>query len=552
MIIKPFKHNSIYFLFIAALAAVMFFSLLRDIRANDFFWHLKTGEWIWQHKSLPAGDPFSFTAHGADATREHFVLTSYWGSQILYYLLYCACGFPGIVLMRFVVMGLLIYFLLARFEKKTVTALCLTLLAAIILADLFATDRPQLFSFLFFAMLMLLLQSLKKTSAVAPYAALPLLMLVWANMHAGFAAGLATIAVYTAGEGIKFLRPSLDPMPKENYRKLVWAAAIALAVSLINPNTYHFLSGNIIFQPSDIIADSLDYQSPIRTFALSRACSLLIYWFFLFVVIAGAILKFRDTDLTELLLLLGIGFFSFTTVRYVPFFIIAGLPVVDRRLSELPNAKTVSIALAVIALSSAALFTVSEAGNLRNLSTGALVNSFKYPVDASEFIAGAGISGNMYNHFNWGGYLIWTLSPQRKVFIDGRILDDDSYREAMLINNAAADGSGPAPKWKRLLNKYEVNYVVIPIFTRTGDLQPLLYALLADSDWALVFYGFDSVIFMRDLPSNNQVLVKYAVQKSAFISELIGVLDAGSNISQVNARLKAACERLRAVCAKRR
>jgi hypothetical protein len=511
------------YIFLAAIAAVLFFSLLRDIRANDFFWHLKTGEWIWQHGALPSDDPFSFTTQGLDRIRDHFVLTSYWLSQVLYYLLYLTGGFPAIVLLRFLVMGFLVFFLLRRTPPIPPPGIHygLTVLTTILLADLFATDRPQMFSFLFFAVLLVLLQKKIGTTSFfgtkkgsCPYFLLPLLMLVWSNMHAGFVVGIATIALYIICEGLKLLSPSLNPMPRADYRKFALICVIAIGVSLINPNTRHFLSGNIIFQHSYVTADSLDYQSAVRAFTASKAYSLLIYFFFLLMAVVGALGTLKKVNISELLLLLGTGFFSFISVRYVPFFMIAALPAVARYLSGLPKAKIVSVGIAVIALCSTAVVVWSEAGNVRNISKSASwVNDFKYPVAAAEFIDKAGLDGNMYNNFNWGGYLIWKLAPERKVFIDGRILDSNVYLDAMSINNASA-------AWKSLLNTYRINYVVIPIFTRDGGVQPLLNALLADNEWALIFYGFDSVIFIKDLPENYKITSRYYTQKESFAAEL--------------------------------
>ena len=45
--------------------------------------------------------------------------------------------------------------------------------------------------------------------------------------------------------------------------------------------------------------------------------------------------------------------------------------------------------------------------------------SRQYPVAAAEFVDERGYPGPIYNHFNWGGFLIWRL-PQRLVSMDGR------------------------------------------------------------------------------------------------------------------------------------
>jgi hypothetical protein len=44
----------------------------------------------------------------------------------------------------------------------------------------------------------------------------------------------------------------------------------------------------------------------------------------------------------------------------------------------------------------------------------------RFPVAAVKFINDKNYSGPLYNHFNWGGYLIWTL-PRLPVSMDGRM-----------------------------------------------------------------------------------------------------------------------------------
>ena len=78
----------------------------KEISDTDFWWHLKSGQYIWQTHSLPDPDPFAYTTASANAaypdeeTTRHFNLTHEWFSQVLLYLLYRLAGFPGVVLGR--------------------------------------------------------------------------------------------------------------------------------------------------------------------------------------------------------------------------------------------------------------------------------------------------------------------------------------------------------------------------------------------------------------------------------------------------------------------
>jgi len=92
---------------VMALAAVLLVGWFSpEISDPDFWWHLKTGQYIWERHSLPVPDPFAFTtalAHPAYAGEERtrdFNLTHEWLAQALFYLIYRAAGFGGMVLVR--------------------------------------------------------------------------------------------------------------------------------------------------------------------------------------------------------------------------------------------------------------------------------------------------------------------------------------------------------------------------------------------------------------------------------------------------------------------
>ncbi|MBI4689358.1 MAG: hypothetical protein HY754_03690, partial [Nitrospirae bacterium] len=222
------------------------FILLRPVGDVDFFWHLSTGRWIIEHLALPADDPFNYTTPATSNPRKQLVLTSYWLSQIFYYGIYYVSGWGGFIILRFIILGSLIYFVYKRARDSDRTILFgFIAIAMIVFARLYRLERPQVFSFLFFAILLYLLDEMKRNSraedqqsssvterqsdratvasADSPppqadhrfmvrqahhdnpcqpepveghlftYCSLPLLMLIWANMHAGFIVGQGVI-----------------------------------------------------------------------------------------------------------------------------------------------------------------------------------------------------------------------------------------------------------------------------------------------------------------------------------------------------------------------
>ena len=88
--------------------------LLLPLRDQDFFWHLKTGEWILEHQALPESFLFAAMPQGALTAMQHFTLTSYWLSQLLLQVVHAAGGVNGIIALRIGLYVLLVLLLALR------------------------------------------------------------------------------------------------------------------------------------------------------------------------------------------------------------------------------------------------------------------------------------------------------------------------------------------------------------------------------------------------------------------------------------------------------
>lgn len=511
--------KSILLLLACMMLWVTFFHLTGDIRDPDFFWHLKTGEWIWQHGKLPAKDPFSYTTEGLESVRERVIMTSPWLSQVIFWLSYRVADMSGIVLLRFVIVGNLLFAMAMRKGGDRVFSTGLLLLFFVLLLKSYPIERPQVFSFLFFAVMLHLLEGQKQhdtpDKADSRYGrsfliVLPLLMLVWANMHGGYVVGVAAILVYVTCEGIKFLSPALNPMKKRDYRMLLTAGVMGVLISFVNPNTYHVFADNILFQREYVTANNIEFQSTIRFFSKYHDPAVIIYWCILFLAGVGMLFTAKKTDISEAVLLGATGYFSFTALRYVAFFLIAALPVVARIFSGGKLLKPVR-ALVLAGSVAACIFFTSGHIATKNLMTGNWIDAQKFPVAGADFIRANDLRGNMYNYFDWGGYLIWRLAPERKVFIDGRTLYPHTYHQSDVIDTADARPIGPLPSWKAALEQYNVNYTVTPASL------PLVRALSEDREWIPVFLDSTAVIFAKDTPENRHVIQEYALDKGTLL-----------------------------------
>ena len=79
-----------------------------------------------------------------------------------------------------------------------------------------------------------------------------------------------------------------------------------------------------------------------------------------------------------------------------------------------------------------------------------------FPVKSVEYIEKEGIKGNIFNSYNWGGYLIWNMYPDQKVYIDGRC---DMYGAEFVTR--FVDIYMAKPGWENALEEDKIDYVLI-------------------------------------------------------------------------------------------
>jgi hypothetical protein len=460
------------------------------IADTDFWWHLKTGQFILEHRSLPVPDPFAYTsqapaAYPGELAVRHFNLTHEWLSQVLMYAVYAIAGFPGIVLMRALLLltlcglaGLLAARAASNFYAG-IAAACAT--ASVMIA--FAADRPGIVSFLGVALFVTILELRRG------WWALPPLALIWANCHGGFVLGWIVLLAYCAET-----LPLWPRAQRAADTKRLWLFTLcAIAVSGLNPNGFGVVRTLFAYKQSALTATLIEWQPPklwgapygFDILLYAAAIVLLLSWrkvrpahWILFAAFAAAsLMAFRNTPL--------IGFLApILIAAYFPFRL-----AVPRFLAWAPPV----LAAAALAIAVAQ----DRTPQLR-------VAEWTLPTGAAAFLNDHHITGPLFNTYEQGGYLTWQTWPGEHVFIDGRSLSETVYRDynRILFNAGAPVDQIVGPR-AELLDRYGVQVVVMNTLDYvTGALYPLAIALAnpASTEWELVYDDTQAVIFLRRPP----------------------------------------------------
>ena len=204
----------------------------RNVIDPDVWWHLKTGQYIAEHKSVPHTDPFSYTRAG-----EPWVAHE-WLTELLLYGLERATGFGGLIVMFAAVTCAAFFLLYLRCGPDPYLAGVAMLYAAWATQPVWGV-RPQVLSLLLTSLWLLILERSERDPKLLWWT-LPLTLL-WVNLHAGFALGLALSALFLAGE----LAERLLGYSQHSATRLRTAALVLLLDLLIvplNPNGLRMFS----------------------------------------------------------------------------------------------------------------------------------------------------------------------------------------------------------------------------------------------------------------------------------------------------------------------
>ena len=462
-------------------------SFATEIADTDFWWNLATGRYVAQHQELPVPDPFSYTSNRGEESYpgerrvRNFNLTHEWLAQLVWYGVWAAGGFAAVVMLK---SALLTFFCaaagwLAWRRSGSLVAGVAAALAGVPFLLLFAADRPALLTFALVALYTLLLERYREGGSVRLLYALPLVQLVWANAHGGFFMGFAVLGAYAAGAWRS---------PQERRNPLWIAAAIAVLISGLNPSGFGIFSVLAGYRQSFLTQTLIEWSRP-PLWGPPYVFQMLLY-----ATAAVMVWQWRRVWISDALLFAAFGAASLLAFRnlpfvafYAPIFLASYVPGV-RRLDAR------NVCAAGIALVAVSLAWRGWEGKLFQLR----VAEWKFPEQAAQLLREIGPGHELFNTYEYGGYLLWAAGPERKVFIDGRALNESVYRDYRTI--LYGDPNDPAAP-ERLLDQYGADVVLMNGFEYvSGVVYPLILRLGAPGNarWRLAHQDPQAVVFVRE------------------------------------------------------
>jgi hypothetical protein len=458
----------------------------------DLWGHLRYGRFFADNGLADLTDPFAYTSVGRTwQAHEWLAQLTLWGG-------YALGGAVGLIVLKTLMGGAAIIFLYRAIRLGSsdarVWAPVLMLTAGMV--GRWLLFRPQLFTFCFFAYFVFVLFAhlLGRPARLWP---LPLVMVLWANLHGGFLAGLGAI-------GLTLGLRAVQCVTRDGLRPRALAAAtwplgltltVCLAATLLNPFGLDLWRYILTELTHDTNRRYIDEWMPLLRFDPHAWTILTVFLLLGALAFVGLLAQARSVRVADipawvwLLSCLPLTWMAFGSIRHVPLLVLWAAPVLALL------AQAAADRWATAGLWRAGWLTVTGLVGVPTVLTlhfvlanpGPRVAVGQFPSGAVSYIRQHDLRGNVYAPLEWGSYLTWELYPDVKVAMDGRnvtLFPSERVRENVTYF-LFADVDSEVPL------HYPTDYLLIP------SAAPVLPAVREDGRWQQVYADAESVLFVR-------------------------------------------------------
>jgi hypothetical protein len=384
---------------------------------HDIWSHLRTGQWILEHRWVPYTDQFSSYGMG-----KPWVAYS-WLFEVLIHEVFRRFGLIGLlayVYTTVLAIAAILYSLVRKYGLRIAYSVPLIASGLFAMLPLY-TPRPWLLTVLLFAIEFYILIRVRYDRTFPLLWCLPAVFALWANVHIQFVYGLFVLGLFTFESPLNRLLgwtgSSDDEGKSLPLRTMLILSSASVVATFVNP--YHFRIYLVVLdylrQPGlySVITEyaAMDFRTLPNwvdlvlvlgaTFVLGRRRRLEPLWVLL--LLTGIVISFRSGRDVWIVVIIAIGCISSS-----------------RSYTQVSTSNTLSKKEALVIVAAVALLLLTSI-RVGKISESNLQNAVAriYPVEAARVVEDRGYSGPLYNEYDWGGYLIWRL-PRLPVSIDGR------------------------------------------------------------------------------------------------------------------------------------
>ena len=514
------NRQSLIITLVVSLILLVFYGSFLTHKINlvtaDLGRHLKNGELFFQTWRPIATNFYSSTEPDFPTLNHH------WGGGALFYLIWKASGFTGVQLsvVALNLAAFLIAFLIAR--KKA--GLAIATFIAIIIIPLLAERteiRPESFSYLLSMLFFWILLRNSESSAIDSRILffLPFLELIWVNTHIYFFLGPLIILAF-------FIETFFVSELRVAQKKLFLALILVVGAACINP---FGLRG--VIAPFTIFRNYgyrlvenqtvwfIEKLIPSPNYVIFKFVFLLLAASFVCVLIfRRKVLRvfFKEESLIPFLLLAGgVSLMAWLQIRNFALFGFFALPILSANIRGILRVQLQKYeqreSLAAL-LVSFLVFLITISSSLQSIFPR--WHGFGLGVEdrnsaSVDFFRNEHIKGPLLNNYDIGGYLIYYLFPDTRVFVDNRpeAYSVDFFQKIYIPLQESET------IWREKLASYGFNAIIFSYHDATPWGQNFLVARVKDPEWVPVFVDQQVIIFVRNREQNEDIIRRYAIPR---------------------------------------
>ena len=491
---------------IIVLMAANYFSPFGDL---DFAWQVRTGEQIVRTSSLHPPEAFSYTIGGSQ------VPDFEWLYEVILWLVWSGFGFGGLKFLRVVLVATPLILLALRLRRQGVRghgiALAL-LLVAIVLSPAWNL-RP-----LFCTTIGLLLVSGWLHDHCSGRRRLswwlPLVMLLWGNLHPGVIAGQGMLLAAITWEWLNRLIKLNPPLDLPALKRLTLIGSAGLLASLICPGPLDRILYTFRPELRHPIQRIFAEMQPLYATLMKPSYSIALVYVLALLVLATIVLRFRRYRFWEVTTLAALTVLGNAANRglqdWMLMMLALGVPHMAALLAQAARtdrrrawvARLLRLDRSVKCIFASRLFRF-QAGWPAAALAGFLVVSLipplsrgmpiqhddSWPVAAVTHIERLGLEGRFFTPPDYGSLLIWRLPAVAKTYTDTRsffyppLLIEDSHFLPQL-----------GPDWPRRLDRVLDEYHTDYFFLETKGPRGALWHKLQGYVAAPLYHDDQSVL----------------------------------------------------------
>jgi hypothetical protein len=477
----------------------------------DMWWHFSLGKYYLSHQTMKVDHSlFSWTPAYPD-----WRYNTWLGSAILY-LIYTAGGGFGLWLFQWIVFaGIFLFFLFfvrSIQGRLDANAIALIFMAVIVEGLSLIFPKPELFTPLFFIALVSVFFSIKRNRISPKFFYLyPVMFAFWVNLHGGYIMGLGIVALLFVTECLNHFFVKRDSISSPGLFHMGCSLVLIGLACLLNPYGWAYPWDTItvtfplfkqITGEGSALASALIAYLPVWAYLLQpgklawwAAGWVMIFLLCIFLIVSwAAFRRKRFLDFSLLFLNLFLFYFGMNTVRaciFFPTFALFSIYYTMERADIFLKVKRFTLVSVILflVLGSVVLIKLTETTTFNFFGTNL---EETVPVKEVEMIKKLKLPPPLFNDYVSGGYMIWAMYPEYKVFIDSRGKPYDmthvweDYKE--LMENPTRGNI------RKMTSKYPFRVALINLVFSDTILQMLDNA---GDEWVLLFFDRNAAILVH-------------------------------------------------------